>query len=82
MSSPVVNFLGSEAEQKVISTIISTGDKDLSQLVTKNIKLVNTMKNEFLDGIIQILIKFLYLNPNYQKLLAKQEVGIFFSLLI
>jgi DNA polymerase-1 len=29
--------------------VISTGDKDLAQLVTKNIKLVNTMTNEVLD---------------------------------
>ncbi len=45
----VIGTLASEAEQKGISTIISTGDKDLAQLVTKNIKLVNTMKNEVLD---------------------------------
>ena len=45
----VIGTLANEAEQKGISTIISTGDKDLAQLVTKNIKLVNTMKNEFLD---------------------------------
>ena len=45
----VIGTLATEAEQKGISTIISTGDKDLAQLVTKNIKLVNTMKNEFLD---------------------------------
>lgn len=45
----VIGTLAAEAEQKGISTIISTGDKDLAQLVTKNIKLVNTMKNEILD---------------------------------
>ena len=45
----VIGTLAAEAEQKGISTIISTGDKDLAQLVTKNIKLVNTMKNEVLD---------------------------------
>ena len=45
----VIGTLATEAEQKGISTIISTGDKDLAQLVTKNIKLVNTMKNEVLD---------------------------------
>ena len=28
---------------------VSTGDKDLAQLVTKNIRLVNTMSNEVLD---------------------------------
>jgi DNA polymerase-1 len=45
----VIGTLAAEAEQKGIATIISTGDKDLAQLVTKNIKLVNTMKNEVLD---------------------------------
>ena len=45
----VIGTLATEAEQKGISTIISTGDKDIAQLVTKNIKLVNTMKNEVLD---------------------------------
>ncbi len=45
----VIGTLAAEAEQKGISTIISTGDKDLAQLVTQNIKLVNTMKNEVLD---------------------------------
>ena len=45
----VIGTLAAQAEQKGISTIISTGDKDLAQLVTKNIKLVNTMKNEVLD---------------------------------
>ena len=45
----VIGTLAAEAEQKGIATIISTGDKDLAQLVTKKIKLVNTMKNEVLD---------------------------------
>ena len=45
----VIGTLAKEAEEKGISTVISTGDKDLAQLVTKNIKLVNTMTNEVLD---------------------------------
>ena len=36
-------------ESKGIKTVVSTGDKDLAQLVTKNITLVNTMTNELLD---------------------------------
>ena len=45
----VIGTLAKEAEEKGIPTVISTGDKDLAQLVTKNIKLVNTMTNEVLD---------------------------------
>ena len=45
----VIGTLAKQAEEKGISTVISTGDKDLAQLVTKNIKLVNTMTNEVLD---------------------------------
>jgi DNA polymerase-1 len=51
----VIGTLAKEAEEKGISTVISTGDKDLAQLVTKNIKLVNTMTNEVLDqkGVVK-----------------------------
>ena len=51
----VIGTLAKEAEEKGISTVISTGDKDLAQLVTKNIKLVNTMTNEILDqkGVVK-----------------------------
>ena len=45
----MLSALAKEAEEKGIPTVISTGDKDLAQLVTKNIKLVNTMTNEVLD---------------------------------
>ncbi len=45
----VIGTLATEAEAKGIKTVVSTGDKDLAQLVTKNIKLVNTMTNEILD---------------------------------
>ena len=45
----VIGTLATEAEKKGIKTVVSTGDKDLAQLVTKNITLVNTMTNELLN---------------------------------
>ncbi|MBI4293504.1 MAG: DNA polymerase I [Betaproteobacteria bacterium] len=47
----VIGTLARQAEHKGIRTIISTGDKDLAQLVTPAITLVNTMSNERLDQI-------------------------------
>ena len=38
-----------KANEENISVTISTGDKDLAQLVNKNTSLVNTMTNEYLD---------------------------------
>ena len=45
----VIGTLATQAEAQGIKTVVSTGDKDLAQLVTKNIRLVNTMSNEVLD---------------------------------
>jgi DNA polymerase-1 len=45
----VIGTIAKEANIKKIKTIISTGDKDLAQLVNKNIALINTMTNEYLD---------------------------------
>jgi len=45
----VIGTLATQAEVEGIKTVVSTGDKDLAQLVTKNIRLVNTMSNEVLD---------------------------------
>ncbi len=45
----VIGTLARAAEAKGIRTIISTGDKDLAQLVTPAITLVNTMSNERFD---------------------------------
>ncbi|MDC3150964.1 DNA polymerase I [SAR86 cluster bacterium] len=45
----VIGTLATQAEAEGIKTVVSTGDKDLAQLVTKNIRLVNTMSNEVLD---------------------------------
>ncbi len=45
----VIGTLARQAEQHGMKTLVSTGDKDLAQLVTENITLVNTMTNEVLD---------------------------------
>lgn len=45
----VIGTLAKQASEKGIDTVISTGDKDMTQLVDKHIKVVNTMKNELLD---------------------------------
>jgi DNA polymerase-1 len=45
----VIGTLTREAREAGVDTIISTSDKDLAQLVTQGVKLVNTMSNETLD---------------------------------
>ena len=45
----VIGTLARRAEAQGIHTIVSTGDKDLAQLVTPRISLINTMSNERLD---------------------------------
>jgi len=45
----VIGTLARQAEQNGIDTLISTGDKDLAQLITPRVTLVNTMSNELLD---------------------------------
>jgi DNA polymerase-1 len=45
----VIGTLARKAEVDGIETLISTGDKDLAQLVTPRVTLVNTMSNERLD---------------------------------
>ena len=45
----VIGTLARQAEQLDIDTLISTGDKDLAQLITPRVTLVNTMSNELLD---------------------------------
>jgi DNA polymerase-1 len=45
----VIGTLVRRAEAQGIEALISTGDKDLAQLVTSRITLVNTMSNETLD---------------------------------
>ena len=45
----VIGTLASEAERDGMKVVISTGDKDITQLVNPRITLVNTMSNETLD---------------------------------
>jgi len=45
----VIGTLALQAEKHGLKTIISTGDKDLAQLVNKDISLINTMSNKSLD---------------------------------
>ena len=45
----VIGTLAQQASDKGVDTVISTGDKDMTQLVNKHIKVVNTMKNELLN---------------------------------
>ena len=45
----VIGTLAREAEGRGVGTVISTGDKDLAQLVGDTITLVNTMSGERLD---------------------------------
>jgi len=53
----VIGTLAEDAVKQDMEVIISTGDKDLAQLVNENITLVNTMTNEVLD-IEGVLNKF------------------------
>lgn len=46
----VIGTLSQQATALGISTLISTGDKDLAQLVNDNVTLINTMTNELLDS--------------------------------
>ncbi|MET3136289.1 DNA polymerase-1 [Undibacterium sp. GrIS 1.2] len=50
----VIGTLAVEATSRGMNTIVSTGDKDLAQLVNANVTLINTMSNEKLDeaGVI------------------------------
>ncbi|MCO6432822.1 DNA polymerase I [Nitrosomonas nitrosa] len=45
----VIGTLAMQATRSGIQCVISTGDKDIAQLVDSRIKLVNTMSNEILD---------------------------------
>ncbi len=45
----VIATLAKEAERAGIRTVVSTGDKDLAQLVDPHVTLINTMSNETLD---------------------------------
>ena len=45
----VIGTLAEQARQKKLNTVISTGDKDMTQLVCDNVSVVNTMSGELLD---------------------------------
>ncbi len=45
----VIGTISHMASQQGIETIISTGDKDMAQLVNPQVSLINTMTNQFLD---------------------------------
>ena len=53
----VIGTLAKHAETRGAKTVISTGDKDLAQLVTPHVTLINTMSNELLDEA-GVLAKF------------------------
>ena len=53
----VIGTLAKHAETRGAKTVISTGDKDLTQLVTPHVTLINTMSNEMLDEA-GVLAKF------------------------
>ncbi len=46
----VIGTLSQQAAQMGMPTLISTGDKDLAQLVNDKVTLINTMTNELLDS--------------------------------
>lgn len=45
----VIGTLAAQATEGGHDCVISTGDKDMAQLVSPHVSLINTMKNEFLD---------------------------------
>jgi DNA polymerase I len=45
----VIGTLAVAAEKRGMKVVVSTGDKDLAQLVTDHVTLINTMTNETLD---------------------------------
>src|SRR5690554_2267538 len=51
----IIGTLACQAEAQGVHTVISTGDKDIAQLVTDHVELVNTMNGERLDvqGVTQ-----------------------------
>jgi DNA polymerase-1 len=53
----VIGTLSTEAEKRGMNVIVSTGDKDLAQLVSDHVTLINTMTNETLDRA-GVLAKF------------------------
>ncbi|MFC6441694.1 DNA polymerase I [Bowmanella sp. JS7-9] len=46
----VIGTLAREASEQGIHTLISTGDKDMAQLVNEHVTLINTMDNSIMDN--------------------------------
>lgn len=46
----VIGTLASQASKAGIATLISTGDKDMAQLVNEHVTLINTMNNQVMDS--------------------------------
>ncbi|AWD32508.1 DNA polymerase I [Candidatus Kinetoplastibacterium sorsogonicusi] len=61
-SDDVIGTLAYMAKKENLNTVISTGDKDLAQLVSNNITIVNTMNNEILDE--KFVLKKFGVSPN------------------
>jgi len=51
----VIGTLAAQATEKGLPTVISTGDKDMAQLVNKHVTLINTMTNTTMDeaGVVE-----------------------------
>lgn len=51
----VIGTLSAQATEKGIETVISTGDKDMAQLVNQHVRLINTMTNVEMnvEGVIE-----------------------------
>ena len=51
----VIGTLANQATKMAIETVISTGDKDMAQLVSSHVTLINTMTNQKLDeaGVLE-----------------------------
>lgn len=51
----VIGTLARQATEQQLDVVISTGDKDMAQLVSDHVLLMDTMKNEFMDrdGVIE-----------------------------
>ncbi len=46
----VIGTLARQAREQGMAVVISTGDKDMAQLVQPGVRLINTMKNEWMDA--------------------------------
>ena len=51
----IIGTMSREATEQGYRVLISTGDKDMAQLVNENVNLINTMNNHFMDeaGVVE-----------------------------